>query len=121
MTCATRRDLRGTGFLLDNLSIYLKLGWRNLWSHPLRTVLTAAALGIGIAALTFLSAMDDGWMQQIKINFALTMTGHIQIHAEGFEDSRRLAQRIENPDQVTRVISGMSGIQALTRRVRVSG
>jgi ABC-type lipoprotein release transport system permease subunit len=106
---------------MDNLSIYLKLGWRNLWSHPLRTVLTAAALGIGIAALTFLSAMDDGWMQQIKTNFALTMTGHIQIHAEGFEDSRKLSRRIENPDQVIRVVSGLSGIQALTRRVRVSG
>jgi ABC-type lipoprotein release transport system permease subunit len=106
---------------MDKLSIYLKLGWRNLWSHPLRTILTAAALGIGIAALTFLSAMDDGWMQQIKTNFALTVTGHIQIHAEGFEDSRKLAQHIKKPEQVIAAISDIAGLQALTRRVRVSG
>ncbi|MDQ7000816.1 MAG: ABC transporter permease [Mariprofundus sp.] len=106
---------------MDNLSIYLKLGWRNLCLHPLRTILTAAALAIGIAALTFLSAMDDGWMQQIKTNFALTMTGHIQIHAEGFEDSRKLAQRITDPQAVTESISQISGIQTMARRVRVSG
>ena len=110
-----------SGLPMDNLSIYLKLGWRNLCLHPLRTILTAAALGIGIAALTFLSAMDDGWMQQIKTNFALTMTGHIQIHAEGFEDSRKLAQRITDPQAVMKAISNISGIQTMTRRVRVSG
>jgi len=106
---------------MDNLSIYLKLGWRNLWLHPMRTILTAAALGIGIAALTFLSAMDDGWMQQIKTNFALTMTGHIQIHAEGFEDSRKLAQHINAPQAVLDAVAGMDGVQVLIRRVRVSG
>ncbi len=106
---------------MDNLSIYLKLGWRNLWLHPLRTALTSAALAIGIAALTFLSAMDDGWMQQIKTNFALTVTGHIQIHAEGFEDSRKLSQRIEAPDRVIATIGNASAIQAIAQRVRVSG
>jgi len=106
---------------MDNLAIYLKLGWRNLWLHPLRTVLTAAALAIGIAALTFLSAMDDGWMQQIKSNFALTLTGHIQVHARGFEDSRKLAQRIDVPQTVLSAMVGMSGVQAVTQRVRVSG
>ncbi|MDQ6970175.1 MAG: ABC transporter permease, partial [Mariprofundus sp.] len=106
---------------MDNLSIYLKLGWRNLWLHPLRTALTAAALAIGIAALTFLSAMDDGWMQQIKTNFALTVTGHVQIHADGFEDSRKLSQRIETPDDVIAAMADIAGIQAITKRVRASG
>jgi len=106
---------------VDNLMIYLKLGWRNLWLHPLRTILTAAALGIGIAALTFLSAMDDGWMQQIKTNFAMTVTGHMQIHALGFEDSRKLSQRIEDPEAVMASISAMPGIERMTRRVRASG
>jgi len=106
---------------MDNLSIYLKLGWRNLWLHPLRTALTVAALGVGIAALTFLSAMDDGWMQQIKTNFAMTVTGHIQIHAKGFEDSRNLSQRIEHPDRLIAAISWVNGIRGIATRVRASG
>lgn len=105
----------------DSLAIYLTLGWRNLWRHPLRTALTAGALAVGIAALTFLSAMNDGWMQQIKTNFALTVTGHVQIHAKGFEQSRKLAQRIEDPDAVIAAVRHVPGVALIDRRVRVSG
>jgi len=107
--------------MFDNFSIYLKLGWRNLWLHPMRTLLTSAALAIGIASLTFLSAMDDGWMQQIKTNFALTLTGHIQIHAMGFEDSRKLDQHLDAPQRLIDAVDDLPGLQAVTRRVRVSG
>jgi len=103
------------------LSIYLKLGWRNLWQHPLRTGLTTAALALGIAALTLLSAMNDGWMQQIKTNFALTLTGHIQIHATGFEQTRRLSQRINDPAPILTLLSKQPEIRAWTTRIRISG
>ncbi len=101
--------------------IYLQLGWRNLWLYPLRSSLTAAALAVGIAALTFLAAMNDGWMQQIKSNFALTVTGHLQIHAAGFEQTRRLARHIEDPERIVTQLQGVAGIRQLVRRVRVSG
>jgi len=104
-----------------DLTIYLKLGWRNLWLHPLRTGLTAAALAFGIAALTFLSAMNDGWMQQIKANFALTVIGHIQIHARGFEQTRKLSHHIDDPAPVLKVLAKMPEIEAWTTRLRVSG
>lgn len=104
-----------------NFAIYLKLGWRNLLLHPLRTGLTAAALALGIASLIFLSAMNDGWMQQIRTNFALTLTGHIQIHALGFEQSRKLADRIHDPLPVMQALDSLAGIHSVTRRVRISG
>ncbi len=106
---------------VGNLDIYLRLGWRNLWLHPLRTGLTIAALALGIAALTFLSAMNDGWMQQIKTNFALTLTGHIQIHATGFEQTRRLSQHIPDPEPIVNMLTGIPGIVTWTKRIRVSG
>jgi len=104
-----------------DVGIYLKLGWRNLWLHPLRTGLTLAALALGIAALTFLSAMNDGWMQQIRTNFALTLTGHIQIHAAGFEQSRKLADRIRDAQPVLDSLKDLQGVHSFTRRLRVSG
>jgi len=104
-----------------DLSIYLKLGWRNLWLHPLRTGLTVAALALGIAALTFLSAMNDGWLQQIRTNFALTMTGHLQIHASGFQQTLKLARHIKDPAQVMQALDGLAGIHSVTSRLRVSG
>jgi len=101
--------------------IYLQLGWRNLWLHPVRSALTAVALATGMAALTFLAAMNDGWMQQIKSNFALTVTGHLQIHASGFEQTRKLAQHIAQPQAVLERIRGMAGVRQVVQRVRVSG
>ncbi|MDX8410019.1 MAG: ABC transporter permease [Mariprofundales bacterium] len=99
----------------------LTMAWRNLWLHPLRTGLTAAALAVGIAALTFLSAMDDGWMQQIQTNFALSVTGHIQIHAQGFEQSQNLSQRIARPQALLDRLRTTPGVQAVTPRLRLSG
>ncbi len=101
--------------------IHLTLGWRNLWLHPLRTLLTALALATGIAGLTFLSALNDGWMQQVRVNFALTMLGHIQIHARGFEQSRRLKDRIPHPAPLLQALRAMPEIASATARVRVSG
>lgn len=106
---------------MSDLSIYLKLGWLNLWLHPLRTLLTASALAVGIAALTFLSAMNDGWLQQIKTNFALTVTGHLQVHAEGFELSRKLEMQIASPDPLVKQIEQLPQVQLVTKRARVSG
>jgi len=106
---------------MDRVGIYLVLGWRNLWLHPLRTLLTTAALAIGIAALVFLSAMDDGWMQQIKTNFALTLTGHIQVHADGFEDNRKLEYHMDDPDALIQRINSADGLQQVVKRVRLSG
>lgn len=103
------------------LGIYLKLGWRNLWLHPLRTALTASALALGIAALTFLSAMNDGWMQQIRSNFALTMTGHVQVHAKGFQQTLKLANRIDDPAPVMAALTDLPGLKSVVSRVRVSG
>ncbi|MDQ6972006.1 MAG: ABC transporter permease [Mariprofundaceae bacterium] len=106
---------------MSDLFTYLKLGWRNLWLHPLRTALTTAALALGIAALTFLSAMNDGWMQQIRTNFALTLTGHVQIHAAGFEQSRKLADHMPDVQPVMTLLKDMPGLDSVCRRLRVSG
>jgi len=106
---------------MSDLRIYLIMGWRNLWLHPLRTCLTAAALAVGIAALTFLSAMNDGWMQQIRTNFALTLSGHIQIHAAGFEQEQRLTRRIDDPGPLLADLRRRAAVHSVTTRIRVSG
>ncbi|RMH51445.1 MAG: ABC transporter permease [Zetaproteobacteria bacterium] len=102
-------------------AIELTLGWRNLLRHPLRTGLTVVALAVGIAALTFLSAMNDGWMQQIKANFALTTVGHIQIHARGFALERKPGQRIRHPRPLRAAVEALPGVRATTLRIRRSG
>ncbi len=102
-------------------NVYVRLGLRNLLLYPMRTGLTVLGLAIGIAALTFLSAMNDGWLQNMKKNFVLTQMGHVQIHAKGFEQSRRISQVISNVAKLDSVLQQTAHIQAWTHRIRVSG
>ncbi len=106
---------------MKHVGIYLRLGLRNLWLHPARTGLTVLALAVGIAALTFLTAMNDGWMQNIRENFVLTEVGHLQIHARGFEQSHKIRDHIPDTRPLKSRLDSEPGILAWTERIRVSG
>ncbi len=112
---------RGTRKSGLSLGAYALLGLRNLWRNPKRTGLTLAAFIVGIGSLTFLVAIDDGWLFNMKDNFILTQTGHVQVHRQGFEDSRHVQDYIKKPDEVVRLLEGDVRIQAVSQRVRISG
>ena len=73
---------------------HLTLALRNLWRNPKRTLLTLFSMVLGIAALTLLSALNDGWLKEMQDNFVLAVTGHVQVHARGFEASQNLHDRM---------------------------
>ena len=102
---------------MSKLSIYLRLGSRNLRLHPARTLLTMGALVVGIAALTFLSALNDGWLENMRENFVLTETGHIQIHAMGFQESQQISDAIKEPATLIRTVDQAAGVRAWAPRV----
>jgi len=106
---------------MSKLSIYLRLGSRNLRLHPARTLLTMGALVVGIAALTFLSALNDGWLENMRENFVLTETGHIQIHAMGFQESQQISDAIKDPAALIRAVDQAEGVRAWAPRVSTSG
>ena len=84
------------------MGYYFSLAIRNLWRNPRRTGITLITMIFGISTLTLLSALNDGWLEQMKTNFILSFTGHIQVHAHGFEASQSLQDRITDPDEILR-------------------
>jgi ABC-type lipoprotein release transport system permease subunit len=103
------------------LATYLLLALRNLLRNRRRTIITLLTMVFGIAVLTLLSALNDGWLSQMKTNFILSYTGHVQIHARGFEVSQNLRDSIDNPDEVTRLIQSYAEVSSWTQRIRTSG
>ncbi len=100
---------------------YLRLALRNLWRNPRRTGLTLFSMVLGVAALTLLGALNDGWLRQMQDNFILALTGHVQIHARGFEDSQRLERRIRDLEPVLKAVEQDTLVTGWTRRIRTSG
>ena len=104
-----------------SIGTYGLLALRNLWRNPRRTGLTLAAFIVGVGALTFLVALDDGWLESMKTNFIHSKTGHVQIHAKGFEAERKVQNHIADPAPILRAIRGDSRIAETALRVRSSG
>ncbi len=103
------------------LLTYLLLAVRNLLRNRRRTIITLLTMVFGIAVLTLLSALNDGWLSQMKSNFILSYTGHVQIHSRGFEASQNLRDSIEDPAQITRLMQSYPEINGWTLRIRTSG
>lgn len=104
-----------------SIATYLSLGLRNLRRNLRRTGLTLASLVIGIGALTFLLAMNEGWLRDARENFVLTFTSHVQVHARGFEESQQIQNHMLEPARVTALLEGDPEIRAWTPRLRISG
>ncbi|MEW8438734.1 MAG: ABC transporter permease, partial [Candidatus Thiodiazotropha taylori] len=100
---------------------YVALAVRNLIRNRRRTTITLLTMMFGIATLTLLSALNDGWLSQMKTNFILSFTGHLQIHAKGFEASQNLRDNIADPDAISRYMDTYPEIIGWTQRIRTSG
>ncbi|MCU7914450.1 MAG: FtsX-like permease family protein [Candidatus Thiodiazotropha sp. (ex Gloverina cf. vestifex)] len=107
--------------LVTYLMLAVRNLMRNLMRNQRRTTITLLTMIFGIAVLTLLSALNDGWLSQMKTNFILSYTGHAQIHAKGFEASQNLRDRITNPEEVTRLMQSYPEILGWTQRIRTSG
>jgi putative ABC transport system permease protein len=82
---ADRGDPQGlsvTGFLL-----IVKISWRNLWRNPRGTLLTALALGLGLALLLISSGLLDGGHEQTVADGVQLGPGHVVLQAKGYQDS----------------------------------
>jgi ABC-type lipoprotein release transport system permease subunit len=102
------------------IGYHFSLAIRNLLRNRSRTAITLLTMTFGIATLTLLGALNDGWLDQMRSNFILSFTGHIQVHAKGFEASQSLTDRITEPDEIIRYTS-YSEITGWTQRIRTSG
>jgi putative ABC transport system permease protein len=71
-----------TGFLL-----IVKISWRNLWRNPRGTLLTALALGLGLALLLISSGLLDGGHEQTVADGVQLGPGHVVLQAQGYQDS----------------------------------
>ncbi len=67
--------------------LLMKMGWRNLWRSPRGTLLTALALGLGLALLLISLGLLDGSHEQMVGTAVRLGAGHVVIQAQGYENT----------------------------------
>jgi ABC-type lipoprotein release transport system permease subunit len=83
---------------MSGVLLLVKIGWRNLWRNPRGTLLTALALGLGLALLLVSLGLLDGLHEKMVADGVRFGTGHVVIQAKGYQDSG--AQALLLPGQV---------------------
>ena len=100
--------------------ILVKLAWRNIFRNKRRTLIAAAAIGIGLTALIFIDAFMIGMEETMIRTATASFLGDAQIHREGFRDEQEASMTIQALDEVTASLAEETSVQHFTQRVLVS-
>ncbi|UCG29206.1 MAG: ABC transporter permease [candidate division WOR-3 bacterium] len=99
----------------------VNIAWRNIFRHTRRTIITAAAISVGLSSMIFMNTMMNGADKMASRNIIDFETSHIEIFAEGYyreEGVFPLDTIIENPASITDKIRKIPGIKGITPRVK---
>src|SRR6185503_304678 len=84
-----------------------KLAYRNVGRNKTRSLLSALAVGVGMALLLLMVSVLEGEMSGALQNTIRLQSGHIQIRPTSYEEAKislKWEDLIENPDQLAEKI-----------------
>ena len=75
-------------------SMLITIAWRNLWRNHRRSLIMLAAIAIGLWGMIWMTALMRGMVDQMVDSAINTLSGHVQIHAEGFLDDPSIERTV---------------------------
>ena len=97
------------------------LAWRNLWRNPKRTVITLIVVSVGLWSVLIFNSFLGAWGQSSKDATLGLLTGHGQIHADGFMDDPSIDTLMDPPDAALQTALNTPAIAAWATRLSVPG
>src|ERR1044072_3801824 len=100
-----------------------KLAFRNLGRNKTRSLLSALAVGIGMALLLLMVSVLEGEMGGALQNAIRLQSGHIQIRPANYEEGKaslKWEDLIENPDQLVEKVKTSPQVTVATPRLVAS-
>jgi len=101
---------------MRSLFLLVKISWRNLWRNPRGTLLTALALGLGLALLLISLGLLDGGHEQTIADGVRFGPGHVVVQAKGYQDSS--SDELLLPAQAVSNIQGFLKTGNIKQKVR---
>ncbi|MFW2374202.1 MAG: ABC transporter permease [Gammaproteobacteria bacterium] len=103
---------------MESLQLLIALAWRNLWRNKRRTLVILFAIVLGVWAMIFTAAFMRGMSLQIIDDTIENLTGHIQIHAQGYLDDPVVEHGFQINDSLNTALHN-DAIKQLAMRIRV--
>lgn len=102
----------------------LRLAFRNLFRHKLRTGITLMAVAFGVTALILSGGFVDDMLTQLRESTIHSQLGHIQVYKAGYyRQGRRDPYKylIKNPENIARQIARLPHVAQVMMRLEFSG
>ena len=100
-----------------------KLAYRNLGRNKTRSLLSALAVGAGMALLLLMASVLEGEMRGALDNTIRLQSGHLQIRPASYEEGRlslKWEDLIANPEQVVEKLKSLPQVTEATPRLIAS-
>ncbi len=101
-----------------------KMATRDLSRNVRRTLLSALALGMGLALLLLMASMVRGEIRDSIEKTIRLQSGHLQIQASSYDQDKTSLlweDLIENPDRIVKMVSSLPDVLLATPRLVASG
>ncbi len=82
------------------------LAWRNVLRNWRRSLITVAAVAVGLGSLLFLWGFNDGVHNTMMRNLQEVIVGSLQIHARDFFRHPKLERTVPEPARVRAMLAG---------------
>jgi ABC-type lipoprotein release transport system permease subunit len=100
-----------------------KLAYRNVGRNKTRSLLSALAVGIGMALLLLMASVLEGEMKGALQNTIRLQSGHLQVRPTSYEEGKislKWEDLIENPEQVAEQVKSIPQVTVATPRLIAS-
>jgi ABC-type lipoprotein release transport system permease subunit len=104
---------------MRSVGILLTLALRSLSRNKGRSLITLAAISLGVMSAVVLSAFARGLSVGMAENAIKTLTGHIQIHSPGYLDDPTAELSFEKPSTELEQQLKEDGVVQIAHRIRV--
>lgn len=94
-----------------------RMAWRNLWRNQRRTLITAAALALAVASMSFLLAMMDGMFARMVHTATAARSGEAQLHAPNYRETRDETLTIREAEATLQRARKAPGVVAASGRI----
>ncbi len=101
--------------------VLVKIAARNVLRNKRRSAITFVAIGLGLVLVLFFYGFIQGVDKQFTENFIKAQTGHIQLHAKGYQEKARLLPldiAIADPEAVAKKLRELPHVRTVTPRLR---
>jgi len=104
---------------MNRLRILAMLAWRNLWRNHRRTAIMLGAIGLGVCAMIFMTALTQGMVTEMIRDGISALPGHVQVHHPDYRDDPSITNLIPATDAEISAAFGPAGFSAWSSRIKV--